>query len=77
MLARVCGSHTVEAYSSRGRTRVWSRAVDLDVSPEESQGLIRLGCDVLDVGVPPEIFGHGDRQVLDRLYMFRGVSMLV
>ena len=51
------------------------RAVDLAVSSEESQGLIRLGGDVFDVGVPPEIFGHGDPRVLDSLYMFQGVSM--
>ena len=51
------------------------RAVDLDVSSEESQGLIRLGGDVLDVGVPPEILGHGDPQVFGSLNMFQGVSM--
>ena len=51
------------------------RAVDLDVSSEESQGLIRVGGDVSDVGVPPEIFGHGDPQLLGSLYMFQGVFM--
>ena len=51
------------------------RAVNLDVSSEESQGLIRLGGGVFDVGVPPEIFGHGDPQVFGSLNMFQGVSM--